>query len=756
MGIKHELDQRTLQPRQLSFHDDEAGARYLAGRFKVEQAEVLTEFDVVARREIELWIRKANELDLETLVDDCLEPEKNPEVANPDIPVEGPDVPELLQLNSFDLLSRLAQLHSGYRVTLNLSNLKVEEVLELVYDCQGMITRLEIFNLKDYAAGKTAHVADISRLQQAINEGSPIHLKQVIRDIIERLNHGAAGSNREQIDKLTAILHDIDTLKSFYSGRSLKARIGSDSTGRSPRVHGMGLAIRETLPKRAQRAIESDRQQDVREIIPINMTANKTLTFIPRRRAMSARQISYWLAALVPNNNWLGLSCREGWAVDPTATRMVNPGNIVTLGGVQKNLDNGLFLEPPAAAKRSKFRWRYLNSHLQNALKVIIGFIPAFLTFALTKDWWVLAYCGAFIWFGITGLRNIVQSVLGGGGFRRSPLLHWNDYISWTRITDSLLFTGFSVPLLDYIVKTVILDRILGITAGTQPVLLYTFMALANGIYLSSHNLLRGLPRGAVYGNFFRSILSIPIAIGFNMAIGSILTATGAVGVHLILQKWAAIISKAASDVVAGIIEGLADRHKNIQDRLREYTGKFAQLFDIYAQLELLYPEVQTFKILDDTANPGRRANAEARDMEKIIMVHALDLLYFWMYQPRSRTALRQFLQTLAEDERHILFSSQFTLQRHREISQLFIDGILGDNFPRPLSFYLSRYESYLKDVKRLIFSEPPTDSSEPPQPGLRGDSYGPSAIKDACRAPGADRAANRDDGWLSSRRSRS
>jgi hypothetical protein len=138
-------------------------------------------------------------------------------------------------------------------------------------------------------------------------------------------------------------------------------------------------------------------------------------------------------------------------------------------------------------------------------------------------------------------------------------------------------------------------------------------------------------------------------------------------------------------------------------------------------------------------------------------MVHALDLLYFWMYQPRSRTALRQFLQTLAEDERHILFSSQFTLQRHREISQLFIDGILGDNFPRPLSFYLSRYESYLKDVKRLIFSEPPTDSSEPPQPGLRGDSYGPSAIKDACRAPGADRAANRDDGWLSSRpRSRS
>jgi hypothetical protein len=416
---------------------------------------------------------------------------------------------------------------------------------------------------------------------------------------------------------------------------------------------------------------------------------------------------------------------------------MAKPGNIVTLGGVQQTIDNNLRLNPPeATAKRSRFRWRYLNSHIQNALKVIIGFIPAFLTFVLTKDWWLLAYFGAFIWFGITGLRNIVQSVLGGGGFKRSPLLNWNDYVSWTRITDSLLFTGFSVPLLDYIVKTLILDRVFGINAGSQPVLLYTFMALANGIYLSGHNILRGLPRGAVYGNFFRSILSIPIAIGFNMVIGSILAAAGVAGVSLILQNWAAIISKTASDVVAGIIEGLADRYKNIQARLREYTTKFAQLFDIYAQLELLYPEVQTFKILDYSANPGARVSAEARDLENVIMVHALDLLYFWMYQPRSRTALRQFLVTLTEDERHILVSSQFTLQRHREVSQLFIDGILGYNFQRPLSFYLSRYEGYLEEVKRLIFDAQSTDSAEDFEPNFRSDIDGPAPVKDACQTP--------------------
>jgi hypothetical protein len=239
----------------------------------------LARADAARRDQITQWVQQTNAMDLELLVDGYLEPENNPEIQNPDIPAEGSDVPELLQLSPCELLSRLAQLHSGYRVTLNLTNLRVEEVLELVYDCQGMITRLEIFNLKDYAAGKTAHIADISTLMQAINEGSAIHLKQVIREIIDRLNHDAAGKRQVLVDKLTAILHDIDTLKSFYSGRSLKARIGSDSTGRSSRVHGMGLVIRETLPKRARRAIERDRQQDVREIIPLQMVANKIMKF---------------------------------------------------------------------------------------------------------------------------------------------------------------------------------------------------------------------------------------------------------------------------------------------------------------------------------------------------------------------------------------------------------------------------------------------------------------------------------------------
>jgi hypothetical protein len=86
-------------------------------------------------------------------------------------------------------------------------------------------------------------------------------------------------------------------------------------------------------------------------------------------------------------------------------------------------------------------------------------------------------------------------------------------------------------------------------------------------------------------------------------------------------------------------------------------------------------------------------------------MIHALDLLYFWMYQPRAQVAMKEFLLSLTEDERHILVSSQFVLLRHREVSRMFIDGMLGKNYPKALAFYLSRYEEYLEAVKRLVWN---------------------------------------------------
>jgi hypothetical protein len=656
------------------------------------------------REAIEGWFEKWNGLDLETLVGQYLKPSNNPDIPNPMVPGQSDKTLSELILSPKALLDRLAGLQSGYRVTLNLTGLRPEDVLELLYDCDGMISRLEIFNLKDWASAKTEHIEAISRLQEAVNEQNPIAMKRIILEFIAAVEdrHKGRRTPSERVEKLTYILHDIIGLLSFYKDKPLKARIGTDSTGQTLRIHGMGLAVIDSLTRRALRRIRRDIGVG-RAMIPMRIPVHKRITLVPRKEANSRHRSAHRLSAWLPGLRHLGHDRIVDWAVQGDASSMTPHGNIVTLGGVQKTVDNQLRLEPSnPASRRPRLSWTYLNSDLRNCIKVLVGFIPAFATFALTKDWWLLAYCGAFIWFGITGLRNILQSVLGGGGLRRSPFLRWNAYVSWDRIADSLLFTGFSVPLLDFLTKTVILDRIFGITTATQPVALYTFMALTNGVYLSSHNAFRGLPRGAVLGNFFRSVLSIPIAILFNIVLGGLLSYGGVAAVDLVLQKWAAVISKAASDMVAGIIEGTADRVKNIQIRAREYRKKLTALLDIYTQLELLFPESRTLEILDKPTEYQKRVHAEAQDLERIIMIHALDLLYFWLYQPRARSAFEQLLGTLNEEERHILITAQSTLLRKREISQMFIDGVLGQDFARALSFYLSCYPDYLKTLQQF------------------------------------------------------
>ncbi len=657
--------------------------------------------DAAEAKRIEAWFQRMDPLNLEAVVADYLKPENNRDIPDHSVPGDGPEVPELLKLAPADLLGRLAALQSGYRVTLNLSHLKVADVLELLYDCNGMISRLELFNLKDWANSHMAHIPAISRLQQTINGHNPIKLKRLILEIFQQEEERKPPIEAERLAKLKAILHDIGSLQTMYQVKPLKARIGSDSTGRTPRAHGMGVAVIETLPNRARRQIAEDMGIG-RDRLPIHITVYRRHTYIPT--GAHSYKPQRW--GSIPRTGWpwwLGTTRKIDWHVEGRETRMTETGNVVTLGGVRKTTHNGLTLIPPENSRRRKISSRYINSHLRNLLKVFIGFVPAFLTFYLTKQWWLLAYLGAFIWFGITGVRNILQSVLGGGGLRRSPMLRWNAYVSWDRIADSLLFTGFSVPLLDYLTKTVLLERGLGITTATAPVLLYTIMAVVNGLYLSSHNALRGLPKEVVFANFFRSALSIPVAIALNLVVGQLLSAAGVQAVTDVLQKWAAIISKAASDSMAGIIEGTSDRYNNIRTRFRDYRQKLSELLSIYAQLELLFPETDSYDLIQNAERFRKKAHHEARDLEKIITIHSLDLLYFWMYQPRARSALDQLLRNINEEERHLLVTSQLTLLRQRDISQMFIDGILGHDFARGLAFYLSRYGEYLEAMKKYV-----------------------------------------------------
>ncbi|MEW6261771.1 MAG: hypothetical protein AB1641_01730 [Thermodesulfobacteriota bacterium] len=661
--------------------------------------------DPEERQKISHLVNEMGQMDSETIHEKFLRPESNPALPNPHVPRDGPEVPDLLKLASQEILNRIGQFRAGYRITLNLSDLTVEDVIELLYDCQGKITHLEIFNLKDYTAGKTAHQADISELQRVINQGNVIRLKKTIRGIIQRVEESGRPDAAERVQKLTAILHDIATLKNYYKDSPLKSRIGSDSTGRSRHLPGMGLVIKNTLPARVSRQIDGTPLSSF-ETIPVKTEVHRRATFMPPPPANTWLRGLQRLVNRLPGLGLIGMKGQVDWVVKFEAPHLEKPGNIAMLGGVRDGGErgNGYRLDQtPPSARKTEVSWSYLNTGLKNLLKVIVGFIPAFLTFALTKDWWLLAYFGAVIWFGITGLRNILQSVLGGGGLGRSPALTWRNYISWERIADSLLYTGFSVPLLDYLTKTLLLDQALGINTTSNPLALYSVMALVNGIYISGHNVWRGLPRGAIVGNFFRSVLSIPLALVFNSLAGAVLGSVGVTGVNAALQKWAAIISKAASDCVAGLIEGAADRRQNISMRSWDYDRKLGQLFDTYAKLELLFPDADVLEMLASPKALIRTLSREASDLEKILIINALDLLYFWMYQPRARGVLKARLKSLSEEERQILERSQTVLHRHKEVSQIFVDGLVGKKFSRALSFFLDRSEEYLRDMRRLV-----------------------------------------------------
>ena len=651
------------------------------------------------QKKINNLIEKMNFFNSNDIISTYLCPQQQPGTPHPfDIP-DNSDTPDRLKLNFKELFENIKQLHHAFRITLNLGNLKPEDVLEILYDSNGVITRLEIINLKSFNTITNDQIFSINELQKAINQGSLLKLKRIARQIIQNVSQSDYADKKNRLEKLIDILHDIDALKNMYAVKPLKSRIGSDSSGKSYQTYGMGFGIIGTLPLRAKKEIL--KHSEGRLILPAKIQANQRLTIL--RTNNISPMLKYMLNVVkhLPGLNQIISTQKKEWMIESFTMDMDKKGNVVTLGGKQQDNINDLGLDLPEDKKPDTTRsWKNLNTKLKNCIKIFIGFVPAFLCFAFTKDWWFLAYFGAFIWFFITGIRNVVQSVLGGGGIRRSSMLKWNDYISWDRLTDSLLYTGFSVPLLDYIVKTVLLDRTFGINTATNPLALYSVMALANGIYLSSHNAFRGLPKGAITGNFFRSIISIPVAILFNSLISTILRLSGVPGVEAVLQKWAAIISKAASDVVAGVIEGTADRFHNMGLRKRDINKKFSDLFTTYSKLALLFPETEELNVLENPKELFNSRNSEIRDLAIMIIINSLDLFYFWMYLPRAKTVMLDMVARLTPEEKIIFMQSQKILEHEQHISRLFVDGILGRNFPRPLSFYLTTYKNYLSSIK--------------------------------------------------------
>ncbi len=584
-----------------------------------------------------------------------------------------PPPDDQFSVNKFLQLTK--NLKAGFRLTLNLSGLSLADVIEAIYDCEGAVTHLEVFNLKDHFGGHSTPCDEINCFRQALNRGDLIRLKRIIRNCRKQFSSDSSLAGRDE--KFRTILHHLPQLIDYYARHPLGARIGSDSTGRFTRHPGMGLVVLESLPLRARRiAIKEQRQLPLTASIACVETSQLHPDLF-RYKKRKKNVVS--------------------WRNDDDIATFGKNGNVISLGAIGNSGET----EQPV---ETRSRLPYLSSNVKIFLKLAGGFIPAFLSFFLTRDWWLLAYGGAFIWLGITAVRNIIQSVLGGGGFKRADLLKWNDFISWQRVADSLLYTGLSVPLLDWLVKTVVLDRTFNVTAENNTVALFSIIAVVNGCYIAGHNLFRGLPRSVALINLFRAFLSIPpaIFIGWLLQESLLLSGFSMALTAITLQQWAAVISKTASDLVAGIVEGYADRHANLTQRLMDYQIKIKELFAAYTRLEIIFPEKDVLEMFKTPKRLIASIAGNQKNMDKELIVDVMDLLYFRMYQPQARNAFRMVLKNLDRDERKIFFRTQNVLTREREISLLFLEGVAGKRFSRVLSFYLLYAPIYLRELKAL------------------------------------------------------
>jgi hypothetical protein len=337
---------------------------------------------------------------------------------------------------------------------------------------------------------------------------------------------------------------------SCYQERPLIPLCGSDSTGRNPTIPGMGFISPERIPKKMRRYYERNHYA-----LPLPISQ---LILSYRERGSSS------------NNHGRGIILSMGKTVEPFYNPVGDEEEFEKIGIINA--------------------WRYLNPFLKMILRITVSFPVAYFTIGLGY---------ALIWFGITFFRNILVDLISAKG---SNPRDWSmGDINFENATQSLFWTGFSVPLLTLVKLRA--DAFFILTNLTNNILrqMIRFFAICftNGAYISAHNRLRRFDEKVIKANFFRSVFAWPPATFFSF-LGDLLF------VPSIVQ------AKFWSDFVAALIEGTGKSTKQIHLRKRDLLEILPQLF------------------------------SEERKEQTIAM---LDTLYIWAERRKGKTSLKQILQ---------------------------------------------------------------------------------------------------------------
>lgn len=357
---------------------------------------------------------------------------------------------------------------------------------------------------------------------------------------------------------VSAFLHDrgiqVETSRSFsdilntYREKNLVPVCGSASTDRRPNFPGMGFIRASSIPKGSRKDFSRTHNRLPKQAATLILTKGRTRN----HEEMQGEDI-------------FSLGVSEDFPVKPG-------------------------LSPENPERLSLFRiWKYLNPWIKNLLRVAVSAVCAYL--------WFASYLYMGIWLGITFTRNVVVDLISASGFRVRAFSIKD--INFENTAQSLFWTGFSVPVLGLVKIGFDQVWILPHEGLYFEWARFFTICMANGIYISFHNMLRKFDKSVIRANFFRSILAWPFASAFA-PVGSLFL------IPAIVQ------AKFWSDVVAAVIEGTGKIRQRIHIRRRDL-------------LEIL-PLVQSAK-------------------KDIRLTAMLDLLYIWAKRQQGRACLKRILK---------------------------------------------------------------------------------------------------------------
>lgn len=381
---------------------------------------------------------------------------------------------------------------------------------------------------------------------------------------------------------------------------------GSDATGRSPDIPGMGFIRSDALAGKygrrwARRHIKlpgvvsalitgegNDGAGPSREEGPDQASA---LPGAARSGAMPDAAMEARGSLDARHIGKAGPDGKAGRAQVGGKNKTAGTVSIICMGKVTEGIENRLGDEEDgsgAASVPPLRALRYINPAIAGLVLPAIGFIVADL---------VVGPAYACLWLGITAVRVSIADLVA---FRGTRIRQWNaKSVNWGNVAQALFWTGFSVPIMAFIKSR--FDSLWPFAASglVYNAAKFFFIAFANGLYIASHNKLRGFDRKVIRANLFRTIISWPFATIFA-PIGS------GLGIPSIVQ------SKIWSDVVAGFIEGSGKYFRTLRLRRRD--------------VEEMVPRI-----------------IESKKEDRAIAV--LDLLYLFREEPRTRNSLKAVLR---------------------------------------------------------------------------------------------------------------